>query len=141
MGIHSSTLTASRSTIPRAWIAHSYPSAKQLAPYITDLVKRLHMFSTWVSEGPPNVAWLSGFYFTQSFLTAVLQNFARRYRLPVDSLEFSFKILSDQPSKKPIDGCYIDGLFLDGGRWNFEHNCLADPRPKVVFCHLFLTFD
>ena len=122
----------SLSTIPRLWIARSYPSAKPLGPYVTDLINRLRMFSTWIDDGPPLVAWLPGFFFTQSFLTAILQNFARKYKFPVDSLTFSFKILADVPAKKPEDGCCIGGLFLDGGRWNASHQCLADPQPKVT---------
>ena len=60
-----------------------------------------------------------------------LRNFARKYRLPVDSFAFSYKILADVPSSKPENGCYIHGLYLDGGRWNAGHQCLADPQPKV----------
>ena len=126
-----------RSTIPRVWIAHSYPSNTPLGPYITDLVKRLNMFSTWIVNGAPVVAWLPGFFFTQSFLTAVLQNFARKYKLPVDSLKFSYNILPDPPSTKPEDGCCIDGLYLDGGRWNPNHQCIADPQPKVIILSQF----
>ena len=120
------------STLPRVWVAQSYPSAKPLGPYITDLANRLRMFTAWIDCGAPLVAWLPGFFFTQSFLTAVLQNFARKYSLPVDSLRFSYRILSAAPASKPEDGCYIDGLYLDGGRWNPAHGCLADPQPKVL---------
>ena len=119
------------STLPRLWLSRSYPSAKPLAPYIADFVQRLRMFQSWIDTGAPVVVWLPGFFFTQSFLTAVLQNFARKYRLPVDSLAFSYKILADVPSSKPENGCYIHGLYLDGGRWNAGHQCLADPQPKV----------
>ena len=89
------------------------------------------MFAQWIDTGAPVVAWLPGFFFTQSFLTAVLQNFARKYTLPFDSVRFSCRIVSATPASKPEDGCYIHGLYLDGGRWNAAHNCLADPQPKV----------
>jgi hypothetical protein len=125
-------LTAFCSTIPRLWAARSYPSVKPLGPYISDLSQRLAMFASWIDDGAPVSAWLPGFFFTQSFLTAVLQNFARKYRLPVDSLTFSYKVLVDVPSGKPENGCYIHGLYLDGGRWNVGHQCLSDPQPKVI---------
>ena len=31
------------------------------------------MFDRWIETGPPCIFWLSGFFFTQSFLTSVLQ--------------------------------------------------------------------
>jgi hypothetical protein len=91
------------------------------------------MFASWIDNGTPVAAWLPGFFFTQSFLTAVLQNFARKYKLAVDSLKFSYKVLADVPATKPEDGCCIHGLYLDGGRWNANHQCLADRLPKVGF--------
>jgi dynein heavy chain len=40
------------------------------------------------------LAWcaFTGFYFTQSFLTAVLQTHARKHVLPIDSLSFRFEV-------------------------------------------------
>ena len=121
------------SALPRLWLSPSYSNVKPLRPYISHLVHRLRMFASWIDNGTPVAAWLPGFFFTQSFLTAVLQNFARKYKLAVDSLKFSYKVLADVPATKPEDGCCIHGLYLDGGRWNANHQCLADRLPKVGF--------
>lgn len=32
----------------------------------------------------------------------------------------------------PQEGAYIDGLFLEGGGWDFENHCLCDPKPMVL---------
>jgi dynein heavy chain len=60
--------------VPMSWAAAAYPSRKPLAGWVADLAARLAFFSAWVRDGtPPPVFWLPGFFFTQSFLTGVLQ--------------------------------------------------------------------
>ncbi len=59
--------------VPSLWLSQSYPSLKPLASYVTDLLARLGMLSRWCDKGQPVVFWLSGFFFTPSFTTAVLQ--------------------------------------------------------------------
>jgi dynein heavy chain, axonemal len=95
--------------VPNFWLAKSYPSLKPLASYVNDFIKRLQFFEDWIKFGAPNVYWISGFYFTQSFLTGVMQNYARFFKVPIDAVGFEFDVLStDTVEDTPKIGAYCN---------------------------------
>lgn len=69
---------------------------------------RLKFLQDWIDEGPPIVFWISGFYFTQSFLTGVLQNYSRHNSIPIDQVHFEFTITSMEAEceEEPTFGVY-----------------------------------
>ena len=98
--------------VPSIWQTAAYPSLKPLTSWFKDFLQRLDFISKWVEFGVPKSFWISGFFFPQGFLTAIIQNFARKYHYPIDTVSFSF-VMCDQPQdkiiEKPYDGSYIYG--------------------------------
>ena len=125
--------------IPAMWEAKAYPSMKPLDPWIQEFLDRIGFIRGWIANGKPALYWFSGFFFPQAFLTGTLQNFARKYYLPIDTVSFDFLMKSEKPEEvkeAPEDGCYVHGLFIEGARWDFENKTLTDSRPKELYTSL-----
>jgi dynein heavy chain len=123
--------------VPEMWATVSYPSLKPLGSYVTDLVSRLAFLREWIEHDVPSIVPLPALFFTQSFLTGVLQNYARRSKVAIDDVSFDFEFidpakLGEKPAKPEI-GAYVRGLYLEGARWDFTNSRLAESNPKVLF--------
>ncbi|XP_057699654.1 dynein axonemal heavy chain 6 isoform X1 [Corythoichthys intestinalis] len=141
--------------VPTQWSNSSYPSLKGLASWVKDLYLRIYFVETWIVRGHPKSFWVSGFFFPQGFLTAVLQNHARRYNLPIDELNFRFNMVPvyrDQTAVAealrnlnsnaelpmdlelpiPEDGVLVHGMFMDASRWDDDNMVIEDSLPRVM---------
>lgn len=122
--------------VPKMWSSMAYPSLKPLGSWVTDFLARLTFLQSWMDHGAaPPVFWISGFFFTQAFITGTQQNFARKHELPIDQVGYDMVVLSaatGTPTERAEDGAYVDGLFLEGARWDAEHMCVAESRPREL---------
>ena len=128
--------------VPDGWARYSYPSRKPLMSWVRNLNARLAFFQDWIEHGPPSVYWISGFFFTQAFLTGTIQNHARKHHFPIDTLEFEFQVMDNITMDEsgghrsvpvPEDGCFIHGLFLEGARWNRTKGVIRESKPRELF--------
>jgi dynein heavy chain len=125
--------------VPKLWSSVAYPSMKPLSAWVEDLEDRLDFISNWIENNIPPVFWISGFYFPQAFLTGSLQNYARKYRYPIDTVEFNFIIKREEWTEikaKPTDGVFIRGLYLEGARWDSKIESINDSLPKQLYTEL-----
>ena len=83
------------------------------------------------------VFWIPGFFFTQAFLTASKQNYARRYTVEIDKidLEFVVKDGAEELKEPPKDGVYAKGIFIEACKWDEDNHVLGESDPKVLFTH------
>ena len=125
---------------PENWIRASYPSRKPLKSWINDLSNRIKFFQEWIDNGTPIKFWLSAFFFTQSFLTGIKQNYARKYKKSIDRLEFDFDFADQEnynmDKVKNREEYYIYGVYIEGAQWNNNSHTIDELQGKNVSCEM-----
>jgi dynein heavy chain len=115
---------------------------KPLSTWIYDFCDRQVFLMDWFTGGTPVVYWVSGFFFPQAFLTGALQNFARKYKIPIDIISMQLEVCDDvkdpanDVKEKPEEGVFIYGMFIEGFRWDVDTHALAPSEPKVLYTPL-----
>jgi dynein heavy chain len=123
------------SKVPLAWLT-AYPSVKPLSGWLVDLIARIDQFNQWGLYGAPKVFWLAGFTYPSSFLTALLQFSARKNMVSVDMLNFDYApqgMDENSIQQAPKEGAMIKSMILEGGRWDMNNGCIAEPEPMALF--------
>jgi dynein heavy chain len=129
--------SAALNHVPHIWASKAYPSMKPLAAWVEDLSDRLKFINDWIDTGVPSVFWISGFYFPQAFLTGSLQNYARKYQIAIDTVSFNYLLQEEIPwqefNKRPDNGVYIRGLYMEGAKWDAASHSITDSIPKQLY--------
>jgi len=121
--------------VPKMWSDAAYPSLKPLSSWTTDLIDRCKFFNLWFQNGTPPVVNISYLFFIPGFLTGIRQNFARKHKVAIDLVKYTFEVLkrSAECITRLEDGHFVQGLFLQGAGWDDECGHLIESKPKELF--------
>ncbi|RYY38153.1 hypothetical protein EON62_00615, partial [archaeon] len=127
--------------VPSAWVRAAWPSLRALSSWKHNLQLRVQQLSEWVSNPMevPKVTWISGLINPQSFLTAIRQQSAQRTGQELDKLGIQTEVTKraleeiEGPSR---DGCYINGLFMQGARFDIASSTVDKSRPREMYCEM-----
>ncbi|KPA77305.1 putative dynein heavy chain [Leptomonas pyrrhocoris] len=142
--------------VPERWLQVGYLSLKPLGSFMEDLQRRVHFMRRWGEAGLPPSFWLSGVFFPQGFVTALLQARSRALRVPIDSLQLRFRALTPQEGARvmaattahassdltntadvePVVGAYVHGLFLEGCGWDHQRGGFVESAPGALTTEL-----
>ncbi|CAG9106119.1 unnamed protein product [Plutella xylostella] len=123
--------------VPESWSKLAYPSLLGLAAWFADLCLRLTELENWSGDFvlPPAV-WLAGFFNPQSFLTAIMQQTARKNEWPLDKMCLNCDVTKKTKhefTSAPREGAYIHGLYMEGARWDAGGGGVVEARMMELF--------
>ncbi|KAF5280421.1 hypothetical protein FQR65_LT03230 [Abscondita terminalis] len=123
--------------IPETWVIKAYPSMLPLGQWTNDLSLRIRELENWTSDfAMPTAVWLGGFFNPQSFLTAIMQQTARKNEWPLDKMCLYTDVTRKQKDDilfAPREGANVHGLFMEGARWDIQSGSIADSKLKDLF--------
>jgi dynein heavy chain len=123
------------SQLPASWAAVAPATQKPLGSWVEHFLKRYRQYADWVAKGEPAVFWLSGLHVPDSLLSALVQASCRRRGWALDKSTLYTKCTkTDDPSAVTpmLDGTYVEGIYLEGARWDVEGGYLARQHPKQL---------
>jgi len=122
--------------LPSAWVKNAPETQKPLGSWMEHFLRRYKQYDDWAKIGDPDVFWLSGFHIPESLLSALVQASCRRRGWALDKSTLYTRVTKIFDRKdvktKMLDGTYVDGMYLEGARWDVEAGCLARQLPKVL---------
>merc|ERR1719201_3123212 len=135
--MESLSLALELNKVPSSWETKAYPSTKALGVWYADLLERIKFLEIWCTDfALPAAVWLGGLFNPQSFLTAILQQTARKNEWPLDKMcmhcDVTKKFSREDFTTPPREGSYIYGLFMEGARWDTASGMIQDARLKEL---------
>jgi len=122
--------------MPAPWLKLAPQTEKPVGSWMEHFLRRYKQYSDWCKLGDPMVFWFSGFHIPESLLSALVQASCRRRGWALDKSTLYTKVTKFQDrsevKQKLLDGAYMEGIYLEGARWDIQAGCLARQRPKQL---------
>jgi len=122
--------------LPPMWSKLAPQTEKKLVNWITHFERRYKQYKEWIDVEEPKVIWLSGLHIPESYLTALIQTTCRAKGWALDKSTMYTNVTSHRDGKaitKRLDqGTYVQGLYIEGARWNTDEDCLDQQKPKEL---------
>ncbi|CAH2045643.1 unnamed protein product, partial [Iphiclides podalirius] len=123
--------------VPESWTKLAYPSLLGLAAWFSDLCLRLTELENWSGDfNLPPAVWLGGFFNPQSFLTAIMQQTARKNEWPLDKMCLNCDVTKKSRqdfNAPPREGANVHGLFMEGARWDTLTGGIVESHMMELF--------
>jgi len=122
--------------LPEMWAKINPATDKLLGSWMIWFGRRYAQYEKWIQEGEPKVVWLSGLHVPETYIAALVQTACRDKGWPLDKSTLYTKVTpyrrADQIKEKLDQGCYIEGLFLEGAGWDDARGTLKKQDPKIT---------
>jgi dynein heavy chain len=114
--------------VPSSW--KKYKSTLRRSDWFEDLQRRVDCFNNWMRRGTPLMVNIGLFANPVSFLMTVLHGHLRAKDELVG--EFHTEVLNREPTAQPEVGVYVQGLWLEGARWDADAKVLAEVEDAKI---------
>jgi dynein heavy chain len=124
--------------LPTAWIKLAPQTEKPLGSWMEHYMRRFDQYKDWNDNGDPVCFWLSGLHIPESLLSSLVQMCSRRKGWALDKSTLYTDVTKYLEGKeitqdmRLLDGTYVEGMYLEGARWDFENRCLERQNPKQL---------
>ena len=74
------------------------------------------------------------FFLHSGLLTGIKAEMRQKIHHSIDLLTLDFEVLGDNNyDTPPEDGVYVNGLFMEGCRWDREKRVIGESHPKALY--------
>jgi len=126
--------------LPPEWAKKAPETMKNLVNWLAHFMRRNAQFKDWIEVEEPKVIWLSGLQVPGSYLTALIQTTCRSKGWALDKSTMYTNVTkhtdAKEITKRLAQGTYVQGLYIEGARWNTDEDCLDYQKPKELITEM-----